>query len=931
MRNNILETASNLWSCLASLYITLFQAGSPHRSHRFVSASAVVSLADQKQFENSLDVIMFLTDGQPNDKISDIQNVIKANNQKMNHTVRIFFYGLGDDFGTLTSAKQYDLMTLADQNNMNLRNYQYKNLTTGQSFTIHPNKWKGQSKPVGKPGHFEIIDSSEAKDLRQIMGKYYLLYKPPFSRKPSFRLPSVDPHSGQLLVTASVPLMLGNTLIGVTAIDVRFTSLFTDVSRYKVGAYSYAFLVTREGKVLSHRNFVKPSRQHPDINFVELDLAEPVLDNATIKDITENAGTGSFKAQVPLSISRGLSQLDGSYKLMLNATYYYRPVRLFEDQYSVVVVIFDEDRQYLKTQYLDNHKNATQGNSAIYHRLDLLPPQASSSNPSVCVTPFSVVKATSSVISTIKLSPNAFIDPDNYLNKKETVQYVKDLNNILTGVNNNTALLPEAMEEIKYTKGFEQLPSSNVLTSRYLATNGGVFRITPGMVLGQGYDATDQPWFRQSSLYQDKCVITRPGYSPTGDQTLASISQALHTPQGAMIGAVGGDVPVTYLRTLVETTIPACTLPDMKCYLLDHSGYLVTEYGTPIGSGTRLYHKHIAELEPEIMADIQNWHTAVQAKWCLQPGTKKQSQMFYDFSLTYTPLVSLPSSCVNYTLHPINGTNLHCLAASNISSCNKNTNTPSCVCSQTCASCVNVNVTCQCPCECMVGVDPCTNRYSKQFPPISCPAPWEPTKSPKLNMTLTPCPLDCHHRLNQSSCLSNGGGCQWCNLFQGGTCLKSCPSPITTTTLSTTTTQASCPIGNQTYSIRVFSNQPPSSYCPISSKTFCDMHCITQPTCPPPNDEKYTTLAAGLGAALAALSVLSLAGAGLLLRRRKVPTAISEPATIKPVEPFNTNIHRASMGDDLMSSIGRRGAQINDWNSNGLDIFGRRVSTVSHS
>ncbi|XP_067951705.1 uncharacterized protein [Watersipora subatra] len=392
MRNNILETASNLWSCLASLYITLFQAGSPHRSHRFVSASAVVSLADQKQFENSLDVIMFLTDGQPNDKISDIQNVIKANNQKMNHTVRIFFYGLGDDFGTLTSAKQYDLMTLADQNNMNLRNYQYKNLTTGQSFTIHPNKWKkqfensldvimfltdgqpkdkisdiqnvietnnkkmnhtvriffyglgdnfgnltsaeqcdlmtladqnnmkpmkyqyknrntgqsftihpnkwkGQSKPVGKPGHFEIIDSSEAKDLRQIMGKYYLLYKPPFSRKPSFRLPAVDQHSGQLLVTASVPLMLGNTLIGVTAIDVRFTSLFTDVSRYKVGAYSYAFLVTREGKVLSHRNFVKPSRQHPDINFVELDLAEPVLDNATIKDITENAGTGSFKAQ----------------------------------------------------------------------------------------------------------------------------------------------------------------------------------------------------------------------------------------------------------------------------------------------------------------------------------------------------------------------------------------------------------------------------------------------------------------------------------------------------------------------------------------------------------------------------------------------------------------------------------------------------------
>ena len=52
-----------------------------------------------------------------------------------------------------------------------------------------------------------------------------------------------------LIVTAAAPLLHPTTrnLIGVTATDAKFSFLFSDVTQYKLGVYSYAFLVNREG------------------------------------------------------------------------------------------------------------------------------------------------------------------------------------------------------------------------------------------------------------------------------------------------------------------------------------------------------------------------------------------------------------------------------------------------------------------------------------------------------------------------------------------------------------------------------------------------------------------------------------------------------------------------------------------------------------
>ena len=53
-------------------------------------------------------------------------------------------------------------------------------------------------------------------------------------------------------MTVTKPLLDSkNATFGVTAVNVKFDSLFDDVTYYRKGQYSYALLVTREGIKLS--------------------------------------------------------------------------------------------------------------------------------------------------------------------------------------------------------------------------------------------------------------------------------------------------------------------------------------------------------------------------------------------------------------------------------------------------------------------------------------------------------------------------------------------------------------------------------------------------------------------------------------------------------------------------------------------------------
>lgn len=95
-------------------------------------------------------------------------------------------------------------------------------------------------------------------------------------------------------------------------------------------------------------------------------------------------------------------------------------------------------------------------------------------------------------------------------------------------------LTTDVLEDIVFTSGFEATLKSSINpqgVSHYMATSRGLFRVSPGMLLEKHYDASEQPWYRQSGLYHDRCVLTRAGYSPSGDERLVSISQAILDPR----------------------------------------------------------------------------------------------------------------------------------------------------------------------------------------------------------------------------------------------------------------------------------------------------------------------------------------------------------------------------------------------------------------
>lgn len=103
-----------------------------------------------------------------------------------------------------------------------------------------------------------------------------------------------------------------------------------------------------------------------------------------------------------------------------------------------------------------------------------------------------------------------------------------------------SVLKTETLEDIIYTRGFESVLGSSAQSqavSNYMATLDGVFRISPGMLMEKYYNPAEQPWYKQSSVYQDKCVYTRAGYSPSGDESLLSMSQALLDPQWVFMTA----------------------------------------------------------------------------------------------------------------------------------------------------------------------------------------------------------------------------------------------------------------------------------------------------------------------------------------------------------------------------------------------------------
>ncbi|XP_013382040.1 VWFA and cache domain-containing protein 1-like [Lingula anatina] len=485
-----------------------------------------------QQFENSLDMILFLTDGAPKDKPrSKVMEAIVDGQKKMNNTVHLLLYGFGDDVARDFTSQQF-LLNMADQNQRKVKytstiRSRTQGLVTkhlvGEKWDPYPAAGFDGSQPAGPPGMIKIIGDSQYKELKTIMSSYYNFFPIWDEQNPTVTVPFLDKNHG-LVTTMGLPVVnkIDNTLSGVVAFDMPLQIMFSDISQYKIGTHSYAFLIGTDGKVLMHRNLPQPKDYTSNPLFVDLSALEPTLSEEAKKNILRGI-PGFDKQLVNLPVSRGSSKFDGAVNYKLNATYFYKPLPGSKGQYTVGLVLFDMD---MLQKIPEEKAGTTSGQHSSYHRLDLKA-KLINKTEEICQRYGSF----SSVDSTVKFAPDAFKDPDKYLQEVEAINNVKDLESFLhsSSVTSNNDLKDYVKTDVIMTaemeKYWKKTPES---VWRYIGTETGVFRVFPGFVADKTYNPVEHAWYKRAMSRPEVYTFSRPEAGSLGDKNLVTVSRVFY-------------------------------------------------------------------------------------------------------------------------------------------------------------------------------------------------------------------------------------------------------------------------------------------------------------------------------------------------------------------------------------------------------------------
>ncbi|XP_078678431.1 VWFA and cache domain-containing protein 1-like [Branchiostoma floridae x Branchiostoma belcheri] len=630
-----------------------------------------------EQFQDSHNVILFLTDGQPTDP-NDVLDEITEGQNRMDRSVRIFTYGLGDDLQTAYSGWCPDpndrqctsfssslpaafanlfpntnslkalkfLATIADQNNMQVpdavtwTNEYCRNHTFGPCFD--PNR---DPQGVGPPGISEYVGDGEGDRLMTMIGSYYDFFQS--EPEPTFSVPTKDEHLGLIVTVGTRTVDSTGTFFGVTAVDISMDVVFHEIANFNIGQYSYAFLVDREdGRVLLHRDLPKPMEWLTDPTFLHLNEMKGDLPDGEVTKILNGESGNLYVDKVVAPIARG-DESDGVFTLEKPATFYYEPIH--DSKYSVVLCLFEED----KTITVPNELNPENGAHSLYHRLDLL-----NTTAEVCRLHDNYATFDG---STIMFQPEAYSDPISYLSSFETAEDAANINNYIndfTGSVANPGLVDGVRTDVFLTSAIEQYWRENDADSvwRYVSTAKGVFRIFPGISLDRRYDPTQQGWFNRALSRPNDYTFSRPVPSPFDSGNMVTISREItHSSTQEILGVIAADITERNFTSLLFSEVPECLSVEFSCYTLDSSGYFMEMPTTESAE-----HDHLTKRFPWLAKKLVARGEFLKSGWCQSYATQT-SQHFYDTSGFAGLEVTTGPPCQQFALHPINGTNLFLL------------------------------------------------------------------------------------------------------------------------------------------------------------------------------------------------------------------------------------------------------------------------------
>nr|XP_006816526.1 PREDICTED: VWFA and cache domain-containing protein 1-like [Saccoglossus kowalevskii] len=699
--------------------------------------------------ENRKQVILFLTDGQPTDNVGDdderrrriMQTIIDRNNDTvMNNKVIIFTYGLGGE----VDAGLLKAMALQD----------------GSTYGV------GSSGGDIEAGKSVIVSNPD--NLRIVMASYYDQFSSTSARiKPIFSVPYQAASGNGLMTTVALPVIYNGGLEGVVGVDITLQDIFDEISYFHQGQLSYAFIFESSsnaaGRTLIHPLLPAPINVEEDPVFVHITSLERASQFKAMIEDAEIEGD-SFKREANFSstrsIPRGNSATEGVRTQGVLSTYTCEAIG-GGTPYVLCLVVADSDIQ------TELNAQTPTGNDFVYHRADLRRSTQECRH-------FNRRAITEQ--SSVKFSPEAFVDPQKYLSEEEDVHIVQAYTNYMndvTGTVQSDKFKPGVRDAVVVTAAADEVWKQSLQSETkqytafyYIGTSNGVFREYPGVQLNHSYDHTVRSWYERAKSNKGMRTLSPPYDAASGSGYVITLSHTLVDSllSNEVVAVMGMDFTLAYFYRVLTELYPLCMETQYSCFVMDSSGYLVVHQDFFGSSGIDIHELHITQLEPDVAQHLITEGVLTKEK-CVK-FQKIKLQNYYVVPKSSNNVVDNledANPCMRYQLSYIPMTNAYLGIIDKSGRCLQSL----CPCLE--SNCQHAGEDkCECPCDSDAAYDHCDNefQYTSDTAP-SCTPPVldiDPIVEEDSNLyDLSQCfAFDCNVMKNAIDCESVVN-CEWCD------------------------------------------------------------------------------------------------------------------------------------------------------------------------
>ncbi|XP_070571547.1 VWFA and cache domain-containing protein 1-like isoform X2 [Ptychodera flava] len=711
-------------------------------------------------------VILFLTDGEPEEDSQEIMEVVRTRNEEMQNRVVILTIGLGNADG---------LSFLTDLAN--------------QDFTKFG--LEGANVTIGEIKRGDYTQVTDYGFLRNAMARYYNFFSRSATTRdePIFSVPYQDGLGLGLMTTALMPVKHGGELRGVVCIDITLDDLLGDISYFKEGERTYAFLYEvnskATGRTLLHPLLPAPVNIEDDpvyVHVTTLERDEKFVEFVFHNSSRQDSGEATFTSK--RTLPRGNSVKEGVITTSVVSTYYWRQV---SGSPYIVCFVKPEDDYQLSLGQLPRS-----GEDFLYHRIDLVQP------PSSCRL---FNRHATTAQSTVKFAPNAFSDPLDYLESEETADIVQSYADY---IDDESGTIPnryfkDGIKAMSLATARVDEIWPNVDTGyddytlfRYIGTENGVFREFPGVRMNKLYDPTTRPWYARSKVNQGMLTLSAPytaasgvGHVITLSKTIVhrTVSTQVSSTSDDVIAVMGMDFTLAYFYNLLAQNYQECNEARYTCFVMDISGYLVVHKDfLNSDEDFDIEEVHITQIEPSIAKDLM-MEGLLTKETCLNFQKIKDQKYYTAQSSAWSNSVNKMTNddvCKRYQLSHIRDTNAF-LGIIDISDRSAHCR-DSVICPCYYRNCYTTDIdACECPCLSQADYDYCNDKFtftSDDDPPCT---PESPSLSPIIEEPdayegLKSCHVtDCRGKVSSSDCRAFIS-CTWNDDDQ---CVNAYPSSVT--------------------------------------------------------------------------------------------------------------------------------------------------------